>query len=207
MTLMQRLYCFLVLAGLALCSVEAQTNGFCWNVKQAGAVAGGQEDCTGVFQKLLDEAGSAGGGVVEVPAGRYRINTGLSIPANVTLKGIYLVSPTLHRGSTGELTGSVLLAYAGRGTTNGLPFIRLAGDNAAIAGLVITYPDWKQTDVPPVPYPPCVLSENTANVGVSDCLLLNPYEGIQLVGAARHWIRNVTGYAPAQTEERPAGPG
>jgi hypothetical protein len=73
-----------------------------------------------------------------VPAGRYRINTGLSIPANVTLQGIYRV--------------------------------------------------------PPVPYPPCVLSEHTENVGVSDCLLLNPYEGIKLVGAARHWIRGVTGY-------------
>jgi len=194
MTLIQKVRCVLVLAGLPLYSTAAQTNGFCWNVRQAGAVAGGQEDCTGVFQKLLDDAGRAGGGVVEVPAGRYRINTGLSIPANVTLKGIYLVPPTLHRGSNGELTGSVLLAYAGRGTTNGLPFIRLAGDNAAIAGLVITYPDWKQTDVPPVPYPPCVLSEHTANVGVSDCLLLNPYEGIRLVGAARHWIRNVIGY-------------
>jgi len=194
MTLMQRLYCFLVLAGLALCPAEAQTNGFCWNVRQAGAAADGQADCTAVFQKLLDEAGRAGGGVVEVPAGQYRINTGLSIPANVTLKGTYLVPPTLHRGPTGEITGSVLLAYAGRGTNNALPFIRLAGDNAALAGLVITYPEWKQTDVPPVPYPPCVLSENTANVGVSDCLLLNPYEGIKLVGAARHWIRNVTGY-------------
>jgi len=139
MTLIQKVYCFLVLAGLALHSTEAQTNGVCWNVTQAGAVAGGQEDCTGVFQNLLDDAGRAGGGVVEVPAGRYRINTGLSIPANVTLKGICLVPPTLDRGSTGELTGSVLLAYAGRGTTNGLPFIRLAGDNAAIAGLVITY--------------------------------------------------------------------
>jgi hypothetical protein len=62
------------------------------------------------------------------------------------------------------------MAYAGRGATNGAPFIRLAGDNSAIAGLVIIYPERKQADVPPVPYPPSVLSENTANVGVSDCL-------------------------------------
>ena len=148
-------------------------------------------DCTAVFQKLLDEAGQAGGGVVEVPAGRYRINTGLSIPANVTLSGTYHVPPTLHRRPTGKSAGSVLLAYAGRGATNGPPFIRLAGNNAAIAGLVITYPEWKQTDVPPVPYPPCVLAEHKENVGVSDCLLLNPYEGIKLVGAARHWVRDV----------------
>jgi hypothetical protein len=183
-----------MLVVLASCPAGGQTNGFRWNVGHAGAAGDSQADCTAIFQKLLDEAGQAGGGVVEVPAGRYRINTGLSIPANVTLSGTYRVPPTLQHDRTGNVSGSVLLAFAGRGATNGPPFIRLAGNNAAIAGLVITYPEWKQTDVPPVPYPPCVLSEHTANVGVSDCLLLNAYEGIKLVGAARHWIRGVTGY-------------
>jgi hypothetical protein len=194
MTLTLRLRLLPILLALASCPAKAQTNGFRWNVTEAGAVGDGQGDCTAAFQKLLDEAGKAGGGVVEVSAGRYRISAGLSIPANVTLSGTYRVPPTLQRGPTGNLSGSVLLAYAGRGATNGPPFIRLAGNNAAIAGFVITYPEWKQTDVPPVPYPPCVLSERTENVGVSDCLLLNPYEGIKLVGAARHWIRGVTGY-------------
>ena len=194
MTLTQRVGFSLCLLGLVTRPADGQTNGLRWNVRQAGAVGDAQADCTALFQKLLDEAGAAGGGVVEVPAGRYRINTGLSIPANVTLAGTYRVAPTLQRGPSGDLAGSVLLAYAGRGATNGPPFIRLAGNNAAIAGFVITYPEWKQTDVPPVPYPPCVLCEGKEDVGVSECLLLNPYEGIKLVGAARHWIRNVTGY-------------
>ena len=194
MTLTQRTCFFLSLLGLAAGPAGGQTNGFRWNVSQAGAVGDGLADCAAAFQKVLDEAGSAGGGVVEVPAGQYRINTGLSIPANVTLAGTYRVAPTLQRGPGGNLAGSVLLAYAGRGATNAPPFIRLAGHNAAIAGFVINYPEWKQTDVPPVPYPPCVLCEGKEDVGVSDCLLLNPYEGIKLVGAARHWIRNVTGY-------------
>lgn len=167
-----------------------------WNVIEAGAKPGGQVDCTAVFQKLLAEAGQAGGGVVDVPAGQYRINGGLSVPENVTLQGIYRVPPTPAAGrkSMTNLTGSVLFAYAGRGSREGPPFIRLAGNNAAIAGLVVVYPEWKQTDVPPVPYPPCVLAESAENVGVSDCLLLNPYEGIKLVGSARHIVRNVTGY-------------
>ena len=59
-----------------------------WDVATAGARPGGAEDCTTVFQKLLDEAGRAGGGVVTVPAGRYRINGHLTLPANVTLEGI-----------------------------------------------------------------------------------------------------------------------
>jgi hypothetical protein len=190
----QRLFFLPILFMLGACLARAQTNSVRWDVRQAGAAGDGTEDCTAVFQKLLDEAGAAGGGVVQVPAGRYRINTGLSVPANVTLQGTYRVPPTLQRGPGGNLSGSVLLAYAGRGATNGAPFIRLAGNNAAIAGLIVTYPEWKLTDVPPVPYPPCVLAEHKENVGVSDCLLLNPYEGIKLVGAARHWICRVTGY-------------
>ena len=132
MTLKQRLGFLPLLVALASCPASGQTNGFHWNVRQAGAVGDGQGNCTAVFQKLLDEAGAAGGGVVEVPAGRYRINSGLSIPANVTLSGTYRVPPTIQHGPTGNLSGSVLLAYAGRGATSGPPFIRLAGNNAAI---------------------------------------------------------------------------
>ena len=131
---------------------------------------------------------------MEVPAGRYRIAGHLSIPANVTLQGTYRVAPTPGPLKGGVPEGSVLLAFEGRGSTNGSPFLRLAGNNAALAGLVIAYPEWKQTDVPPVPYPPCVLAEGPENVGVRDCCLLNPYEGMRFVRAARHLVRNVTGY-------------
>jgi len=165
-----------------------------WNVQEAGAKGDGQMDCTATFQRLLDEAGKSGGGIVEVPAGRYRINTHLSVPANVTLQGIYRMPPTSGTAGPDKLTGSVLLAFEGRGSENGAPFIRLAGNQATIAGLIISYPEWAQKDVPPVPYPPCVASQDTENVGVQDCLLLNPYEGIQLIRAHRHLVRNVTGY-------------
>jgi hypothetical protein len=165
-----------------------------WDVVEAGAVGDGKTDCTAVFQRLLDEAGKAGGGVVDVPAGRFRLNGNLSIPANVTLQGIYRVAPTSGPTSLDKLTGSVLYAYAGRGSEDGPPFIRLAANNATIAGLIVAYPEWKRSDVPPVPYPPCVLSEGTENVGIRDCCFLNPYEAIKLVRAHRHLVRNVTGY-------------
>lgn len=165
-----------------------------WDVAASGALADGKTDSTAVFQRLLDKAGKAGGGVVRVPAGRFRINGNLSIPANVTLEGIYRVPPTSGPREIGSLSGSVLLAYAGRGLKEGPPFIRLAGNNAAITGVIIAYPQWKRSDVPPVPYPPCILSEGTENVGVRNCCLLNPYEAIKLVRAHRHIVRNVTGY-------------
>jgi hypothetical protein len=181
-------------ACLLAAATFAQTALGGWKVTTAGAKGDGVTDNTAVFQQMLDDAGRAGGGVVDVPAGRFRINGNLVIPANVTLQGIYRVPPTTARVAATNLTGSVLLAYAGRGSAEGQPFIRLAGNNASIAGLIVAYPDWKQTDVPPVPYPPCVSSYDTENVGVRDCLLLNPYEGIRLVRAHRHIVRNVTGY-------------
>lgn len=165
-----------------------------WNVLDAGAVADGETDSTAAFQKALDNAAAAGGGIVQVPAGRYAIKGNLKVPANVTLQGTYRMPPTVNRPIAAEIGGSVLLAYAGRGSVDGEPFIRLAGNCSAVEGLVILYPEWKQTDVPPVPYPPCIASQGTENVAVQNCCLVNPYEGISFVLAHRHLIRNVTGY-------------
>lgn len=164
-----------------------------WNVTEMGAVADAKTDNTAVFQKALDAAGEAGGGFVEVPAGRYRIDGTLRVPEGVTLQGTYRVPPS--RSSLQEKpNGTILQAYAGRGSNQGPAFISLAGSNSAIVGLVIEYPEWKQTEVPPVPYPPCVESVDTVNVGVIDCCLFNPYEAIKFVRAHRHLVRNVTGY-------------
>ena len=193
-TMKTRRLTILLAALLAAGSAFGQAVGPSRNVVEAGAVGDGQADCTAVFQRLLDAAGRAGGGVIDVPAGRFRIDGNLSIPAGVTLQGIYRVPPTPSRRKTGDLTGSVLHAYAGRGAPNDPPFIRLAGDNAAIAGLIVAYPQWKQTDVPPIPYPPCVSSQDTNNVGIRDCCFLNPFEAVRLVRANRHLVRNVTGY-------------
>lgn len=168
----------------------AQTGGT-WDPAVGGD---GAVDNTVTIQQALDDAGKAGGGIVRLPAGRFRVNGTLKVPANVTLQGVYRVPPTAINNHVAEMSGSVLLAYAGRGEPNGDPFIRLAGRNASVTGFVIAYPEWKQTDVPPVPYPPCILSEDTENVAIQDCCLLNPYEAIKLIRAHRHLVRNITGY-------------
>ncbi len=160
---------------------------------QLGAVGDGQVDCTAPIQQALDAAGQAGGGIVELPSGSFLLKGTLSVPRGVTLQGTYRVPPT-KANMTEAPDGTTLLAYSGRGAEQGPPLIRLAGSNSAIAGLVVMYPEWKQTDVPPVPYPPTVYSENTENVGVCECCFLNSYEAIKLVRAARHLVRNVTGY-------------
>jgi hypothetical protein len=179
-------------AGVASIGLGQETSR--WNLGTLGAKADGTTDNTAVFQKALDAAGEAGGGVVEVPAGRYRLDGTLSVPRGVTLEGTYRVPPSVAQSNAEKPDGTTLLAYAGRGSADGPPLIRLAGDNAAIRGLVVDYPEWKQSQVPPTPYPPCVYSQDTVNVGITECCFLNPYEAIRLVRAARHLARNVTGY-------------
>ncbi|MCE5267983.1 MAG: glycoside hydrolase family 55 protein [Planctomycetaceae bacterium] len=164
-----------------------------WNAAELGVKPDGKTDNTAALQKALDTAGRAGGGIVELPAGRYRVNGTLSIPAGVALQGTYHAMPTISK-QTQKPDGTILDAYAGRGSQQGTPFIRLAGNNATVAGLIVNYPEWKESDVPPVPYPPCVESHNTDNVAVTDCCFLNAYEAIHFVFANRHLIRNVAGY-------------
>ncbi|HOA75250.1 MAG TPA: glycosyl hydrolase family 28-related protein [Phycisphaerae bacterium] len=166
-----------------------------YSVIDAGAVADGKTDCTAAFQKALDEAARQGGGIVNVPAGHYRIDGHLQIPGGVTLQGVFRAPPSNRKDNQPQLNGSILLAYAGRGKREGEPFIRLTASTAGIAGLIITYPEWKQTDVPPVPYPPTVaVTEPFDNNFVIDCLFVNSYEAISIQNAGRFLIRNVYGY-------------
>lgn len=165
-----------------------------WNAVDFGVVADDESvDNTDALQDALYAAGNAGGGVVEIPSGRFRFDGVLTIPTGVTLQGTYRVPPSVvHKNE--KPTGTTLLTYANRGKVDGEPFINLKGSNSALIGVAIIYPEWRQEEVPPVPYPPCVASRNTCNVAVIDCCLLNPYEGINFVLAHRHLIRNVTGY-------------
>jgi len=164
------------------------------NVRELVGEVTEDTDWTPIIQRAMDEMSRRGGGIVEIPAGTYRIYGHLVVPQDVTLQGVLQTAPTTRWAKWQEVGGSVLLAYEGRGSEEGEPFIRLAGRHASIRGLTVVYPEWKQSDVPPVPYPPCVASYNTENVSIQDCLLVNPYEAIRLVRAHRHLVRNVTGY-------------
>ena len=106
-------------AGLAALPARGQST-VRWNVVEMGAVADGATDNTAAFQKALDAAGKAGGGIVEAPAGRYRINGTLSVPQGVTLQGTYRVPPT-RTNMQQKPDGTILQAYAGRGSEQGPP--------------------------------------------------------------------------------------
>lgn len=172
------------------------------SVLDYGALGDGATDDTAAFQRALDECGAAGGGVVFVPPGRYRIATHLEVPASVTLQGTWRAPATVdayHDPADPEgdplLRGSVLLAEEGAGDENGHAFIHLSF-NSTLEGVTAFYPNQTKTN-PPVAYPWTVQSSGADNPSVVDVLMVNPYQAVDFgtVVAGRHYVRGL--YAQA----------
>jgi len=166
-----------------------------YNVRDFGAKGDGKTDDTAAFQRALDEAGKAGGGVVYAPRGNYLFKGHLVVPNGVTLKGVWESVPA-HNGirdaglpkPTDD--GTTFLITGGAGSEEGNPFITL-NTNSTLKGVVLYYPDQKTDDVP-IPYP-WAIAMRGKNPAVLDVEMLNPYNGIDATQNERHLIRNVHG--------------
>jgi len=167
---------------------EAPNSGHQVDVRDFGARGDGQTDDTPAFAAALARVGQSGlGGTVSVPLGNYLLSGSITIPAYVTLEGIWSAPAA---GSQNK--GTTLLVTGGRGQEDGTPFITL-GANATLKGLTIFYPEQKAEDI--VPYPWCVRGAGGDNMTILDCLLVNPYQAIDFAThpSGRHYIRNVQG--------------
>jgi hypothetical protein len=166
-----------------------------YNVRDFGAKGDGKTDDTAAFQRALDEAGKAGGGVVYAPRGNYLFKGHLVVPNGVSLKGVWESVPA-HNGirdaglpkPTDD--GTTFLITEGAGSEDGAPFITL-NTNSTLKGVVLYYPDQKTDDVP-TPYP-WAIAMRGKNPAVLDVEMLNPYNGIDATQNERHLIRNVHG--------------
>lgn len=96
----------------------------------------GTTDNTQAIQQALDKAKAEGGGIVYLPAGKYRVNGHLRIPSGVELKG------AMDVGSVPTGPGSVLEVYEGKGNDKATPFITME-ERSGIRGVVINYPEQK----------------------------------------------------------------
>lgn len=165
------------------------------NVMDFGAAADGAADCTAAFQRALDAAREAGGGVVFAPTGRYRFDGSITVPKDVTLRGVAAYAPA-HAGirdNTDELPvfGSVLEPYANRGNADADPFILLQ-TNSVVQGFSVHYPEQDPKAEAPAPYPWTIAMRGN-NPAVIDMQLLNPYNAIDASRNQRALIRNVHG--------------
>ena len=151
------------------------------------------QDCTSAIQNALNDAGAAGGGIVYLPAGHYRILGHLTVPAGVELRGAGSIP-----NAPGPAGGTTLFIYADQGTSNPLhetAAVTLEGDGAGLRYLTFFYPENPFVEADSlVMYPYAVRLENAKNAYVFDVLFANPCYGIDITeGSDNHYIKRVTG--------------
>lgn len=165
------------------------------SVLDYGAKGDGKTDDTAAFQKAMDAAGQAGGGIVYAPRGNYFFSGHLNVPGSVTLKGIWESVPShvgLRNDGAAKPTdgGTTFLVTEGEGNEDGPAFITLH-ENSTLKGLVLYYPR-QDPATEPKPYP-WAIAMRDKNPAVLTVELLNPYNGIDAGHNERHLIRDVQG--------------
>lgn len=136
------------------------------NAAEWGADPTGEVDSTTAIQDCLDTL-RTDGGVVYLPAGQYQLRGTLSIPAGVTLRGVW---QNPNEGGSGR--GTILMAHAGAEDETGTALIRLKS-SACLRDISVWYPEQDPTD--PVPYPPTI--EGQGHTVVKEVTLYNTYIG------------------------------
>ncbi|HPO14512.1 MAG TPA: glycosyl hydrolase family 28-related protein [Candidatus Hydrogenedentes bacterium] len=175
----------LCLALSAAPSVTVSTSAV--DVRAFGVKGDGITDDTAALQAALSACAQQGGGVVSLPGGVYAVRGNLTVPEYVTLQGA-LGAPS----AMSDPKGTMLHAYAGRGDEKGTPFLSMK-TGSGIKCLAIQYPEQTGADV--IPYPWCIAGSGE-DISVIDCMLVNPYQGIDFgsQGCPRHFISRLYGY-------------
>ena len=127
------------------------------------ADATGAHDATAAIQKALDAVAAHNGGVVYLPAGKYRLDGSLRLAYGVTLAG-----------DCGGSARTMLLAYYGRGDADKPPLIHAVNSETGICGITIYYPEQKPDAV--VPYATTIGGEIKT---IRNLMLCNSYRGIE----------------------------
>ena len=172
------LACFVLAAGA--CS------GAALSAKDFGATGLGKKDDSGAIGKALDACASEGGGIVNLPAGKYRLDKPITVPEGVMLSGEWEAP---HHA---QLTkGTVILAYAGKGRENDPPLISLS-PSSGVKGMTFFYPEQRIPGTQPYPW---TIQGTGMHGSVIDVTLVNVYKGIDFGTNANelHYIRNVFG--------------
>ena len=153
----------------------------------------GTGDATGAIQEAIDQAAAAGGAVVFLPPGRYRLAGRLTLKEGVTLRGDY--TPNLPQVPKPAGGYSILMPTADKGTADGPPAITMER-GTGLTNLAIWYPD--QDPMKIVPYPWTIRTSEKAtgdNLTIQNVALINPYQAIKIGPEWNelHTIRNVVG--------------
>jgi hypothetical protein len=148
------------------------------------ADATGKTDTSDVIQRAMGDVAAHGGGTVFLPAGRYRLDKHITMPATVTLCGQW------RKPEAGQpLSGTVLLAYADKHNATGPALLSPPEcGHANVFNLSIYYPE--QDPVRPIPYP---FSIDGRVAYVYNVTLVNSYQGIMMSGFSGGSVSDIYG--------------
>jgi hypothetical protein len=156
-----------------------------YNIKDFGVDGISEKDVTGEFNLAIKTISENGGGTLWVPAGHYRFEGSLKLQQGVTIRGDW------HKPEAGKATaGTVFEVYAGKGQSDGEPFITL-GRATGLLGITIWYPEQDPEKI--IPYPFTLRQAGGTNVTFQDITLINSYQGF-VCGPnlnSLHFFRNV----------------
>ena len=155
------------------------------DAREQGANDKGEQDCTDLLQSCLDSLRDVGG-VVFLPAGRYKVEGTLKIPSGVTLRGEWR-NPETDKG-LGK--GTILMAYKGRGSTDSKEgsFVYLESA-ATLRDISVWYPEQVAEDIQP--YPATIGGKGHTNV--LNVTLYNSYVGFYNDNCSSMMIRGLYG--------------
>lgn len=170
----------------------ARTNLYVATDVAWGAYGDGVHDDTAAIQNALTAAGASGGGIVYVPAGKYRLTGTLDVPSGVELRGAFEMRHRTQPAADGHAKGTVLQPYGGQGTTNGPPAIALEA-NSGLLGVTISY-ESQNTNC--IPFPPAIQGRG-GNVYAIGVCCPNPYFYVDLDSytCTNHFLDMVDGWA------------
>ena len=148
------------------------------SVTQFGAIGNGTMDDTAAFEAALAYASSLGGGTVYVPEGRYALTRPIDMPDSVALVGEIDLTAL---NATGQVRGSILQCYAGKGDANGQAMFTL-NNYSTLQSLAFWYPEQKLTDGEVIPYPYTIQGRTSSTLygsNLENLVLVNSYRGIR----------------------------
>ncbi len=167
----------LIIASLSLCTISWAASV---SVADFGAKGDGVADDTASISKALAAVGE-GGGVVHLPAGKYRITDSLSVPDHSTLLG---------EGARWEGSATQLIVEK-----PGFAAVKL-GNGSAVKGMAIVYPN-NADNANPTPYPPAIELDGI-NPSVENIVFGNAWIGVSTAPGGRNagqgMFRDLTGF-------------
>ena len=173
-------------SGLAKISAVPQRRAASGTVRVMDALdTSGKTDVSAQLQAALDALG-ASGGVVYLPAGHYRLESGVNVPAGVELRGS---SPVGVKPAIGVNGGTVLETYFDYGADSAM--VTLSGANAGVSGLMMVYPKQENPTEQYAQTGFAVRAENAPGAFVQNCSILAASHGIRLTNCDGYTVMGV----------------